>query len=80
MMGCPHDYAHFEARILPLVKRAQEGAVQHAGKVPSKIEHTEVTREVTTSRLRRELQRAVDAERYEEAARLRDELRRLEAN
>ena len=77
IMGCAFDYVHFESRIMPLVKRAQEGGVQHAGKVPSKIAETEVTREVTTSRLRRDLQRAVDAEKYEDAARLRDELKKL---
>jgi protein arginine kinase activator len=76
-MGCPHDYAHFESKILPLVKRAQEGAVQHTGKVPTKIEHTEMTREVTTTRLRRELQKAIHAERYEDAARLRDALSKM---
>jgi protein-arginine kinase activator protein McsA len=77
VMGCPHDYAHFESKILPLVKRAQEGAVQHTGKVPTKIEHTEMTREVTTTRLRRELQKAIHAERYEDAARLRDALSKM---
>lgn len=77
VMGCPHDYAHFESKVLPLVKRAQEGAVQHTGKVPSKIQHTEMTREVTATRLKRELQKAIRSERYEEAARLRDQLSKI---
>ena len=76
-MGCPHDYVHFEGKLVGLVKRAHEGASQHAGKVPAKMRHSAGTRDVTASRLRRELQLAVDAEKYEEAARLRDLLKKV---
>lgn len=77
VMGCPHDYAQFESKLLPLVKRAQEGSLQHAGKVPHKMQQ-QASREVTSNRLRRQLQIAVDAERYEEAAKLRDALRKMD--
>lgn len=80
LMGCPHDYEFFAARLLPLLKRAQEGATEHIGKVPARRKTREGDRQVTTLRLRRELQKAVDAENYEQAARLRDELRSLEKN
>ena len=80
VMGCPHDYTHFESKLLPLVRRAHEGAVQHAGKVPQNAGNTDVTRNVTTSRLRRQLLQAIDAERYEEAAKLRDQLKQLGSN
>jgi protein arginine kinase activator len=48
------------------------------GKVPRKKKTQETDRQVTTLRLRRELQKAIDAENYEAAARLRDQLKGLE--
>ena len=80
VMGCGHDYEAFAGKVLPLVRRAQEGATQHVGKVPARKKTVEGDRQVATSRLRRELQQAVDAENYEQAAQLRDKLRTLEKN
>jgi protein arginine kinase activator len=80
LMGCPHDYEQLEGKIEPLLKRAQEGAVQHVGKVPGKHRTEETERQVVSLRLRKELQKAIDAENYEQAARLRDELRELDRN
>ena len=80
LMGCKHDYELYEAKLLPLLKRAQEGASQHVGKVPHARKTEAGDRQMTTLRLRRELQKAIDAENYEQAARLRDELRKLEQN
>jgi protein arginine kinase activator len=80
LVGCSHDYTFFEAKMVPLLKRAQEGATQHAGKVPAKLRHGDPARDVVTLRLRRELQRALDAENYEQAAALRDQLRKLGSN
>jgi protein arginine kinase activator len=78
LMGCPHDYELFEGKLAPLLKRAQEGATDHVGKVPRKKKTQETERQVTSMRLRRELQKAIDAENYEQAARLRDQLKTLE--
>jgi len=78
LMGCPHDYDLFDGKLAPLLKRAQEGATDHVGKVPRKKKTVETDRQVTSLRLRRELQKALDAENYEQAARLRDQLRTLE--
>ena len=80
LMGCPHDYEMFDSRLLPLLKRAQEGAGEHMGKVPTRKKTEETDRQVTQLRLRRELQKAIDAENYEQAARLRDQLRTLGKN
>jgi protein arginine kinase activator len=80
LMGCSHDYELYEAKLLPLLKRAQEGASQHVGKVPHARKTEAGDRQMTTLRLRRELQKAIDAENYEQAASLRDELRKLEQN
>jgi protein arginine kinase activator len=78
LMGCPHDYEQFGSKLVPLLKRAQEGATQHMGKVPRKKKTPHGDRQVMTLRLRRQLQHAVDVENYEQAAQLRDELRQLE--
>ncbi len=78
LMGCPHDYEQFQNKLLPLLKRAQEGATEHIGKVPAKRQTAEGERQSRTMRLRRDLKRAIDAENYEQAAQLRDILRQLE--
>jgi protein arginine kinase activator len=80
LMGCAHDYEQFAGKLVPLLKRAQEGATEHVGKVPAGRKTQEADRQVATLRLRRELQKAIDAENYEQAARLRDQLKSLEHN
>ncbi len=80
LVGCPHDYELFSHKMLPLLKRAQEGATEHVGKVAPRKKTVESERQVATLRLRRDLQKAVNAENYEQAATLRDQLRRLEEN
>jgi protein-arginine kinase activator protein McsA len=78
VMGCPKDYELFGGRLTALIRRAQENAVEHTGKVPLKVQATPPGRAVTAARLRRELERALDCEKYEEAARLRDQIREFE--
>ncbi|HVX87253.1 MAG TPA: UvrB/UvrC motif-containing protein [Phycisphaerae bacterium] len=80
LMGCPHDYDHFELRLLPLLKRAQEGATEHVGKIPARKKNPAADRHSASLRLRRELQKALDAENYEQAAALRDQLKKIEEN
>ncbi|MEI8197266.1 MAG: UvrB/UvrC motif-containing protein [Phycisphaerae bacterium] len=79
-LGCPHDYTLFAAKLGPLIKRSQENFGQHAGKVPLAIRQSDPGRIVAAARLKRELDQAIDAENYEQAARLRDQLKGLEAN
>ncbi len=78
ILGCPHCYTAFESALEPLLQQAQEGEVQHMGKVPRHAGATEV-RQQRLLQLRRELEEAVSAEDYERAAQLRDEVRQLEA-
>jgi protein arginine kinase activator len=80
LLGCGHDYDLFAPRLLPLLKRTQEGAGEHVGKIPPRTRREEGDRQVVTLRLRRELQHAIDAENYEHAAQVRDQLRSLERN
>ena len=72
---CPHDYQAFQAELLPLLESIHN-STRHAGKTPRRPSQRLRTQELT--RLRKDLQRAVTAEAYEEAAQLRDRIRRLE--
>ncbi len=77
LLGCVCDYDAFEKALLPLIERAHDGAGHHIGKVPRRL-GTPRSAESDLIRLRRELNRAVDGEQYEEAARIRDRIRTLE--
>jgi protein arginine kinase activator len=76
-LGCPHDYAVFRTGLEPLLQRIHRSA-RHAGKAPRHADRSP-ERQAELARLRRELNEAVAAEAYEEAARIRDLLREKEA-
>ena len=80
LFGCANDYQVFEKDLTPLLQRAHESATHHVGKVPSRRGGTGVPmkRQVDVTKLRRELARAVEAEDYERAAKLRDQIRQAE--
>jgi protein arginine kinase activator len=69
-LGCPQDYRVFAAGLLPLIQR-YHGATRHVGKVARRHEGAG-----HRLRLRTRLREAIAREDYEEAARLRDRLRR----
>jgi protein arginine kinase activator len=76
-LGCPDDYEVFQAELVPLLERIHHGGLQHVGKSPASTDgRSESDREMID--LRRALAEAVQGERYEEAARLRDRIRKLE--
>lgn len=90
LLGCPACYKAFEAQLSPLLERAHEGGVQHIGKVPRRIAAlaagesskaqalSELQERAQRLRaLRKQLEQAVKNEQYEQAARLRDELRQF---
>lgn len=77
IVGCAYDYTHFESKLTPIIKRTQESATSHNGKLPTKIRKTDSAIAATAARLRRELQQAVESENYERAAQLRDQLNSL---
>jgi len=78
LLGCASCYDAFEAALGPLLTRAHEGADHHIGKVPHRAGADEL-RQQRLMQLRRELDQAVAAEKYEAAARLRDEVSQLES-
>jgi protein arginine kinase activator len=77
LLGCPQCYTVFENQLSPLIERAQESASHHVGKVPHRAGDGE-QRQQKLLRWRKRLADAVAAEDYEQAARLRDEIRKLE--
>lgn len=75
-LGCPHDYACFQPHLDPLILNIH-GGTQHAGKSPRRCPQGGATR-TQLIQLRREMREAIEAEHYERASELRDEIRRLE--
>ncbi len=75
-LGCPHDYEVFQEELAQLLESVH-GDTRHSGKVPRRRPEARKAAEELTG-LRRQLAQAVTREDYEEAARLRDRIRRLE--
>jgi len=76
LLGCPHDYVAFEKLLSPLLERAHDGGAEHVGKSPGEADSGSKTRTVL-AQLKRDLQRAIEAEEYELAAKLRDQMQAL---
>jgi protein arginine kinase activator len=77
-LGCARCYDTFRQELLPLLQRVHE-ANSHRGRLPGRAPAAEPAPADGLIELRRRLDEAVRGERYEEAARLRDELRRAES-
>jgi protein arginine kinase activator len=75
-LGCPHDYDEFREELLPLLENIH-GETRHAGKTPRNLPQSRQAQSAMIQ-LRKQLQQAVNREAYEEAAHLRDQIRRLE--
>ena len=75
-LGCPHDYDAFREELLPLLESIH-GDTRHHGKAPRRAPKAR-TSHVELTQLRKQLQQAVHDEKYEEAARIRDQIRQLE--
>jgi protein arginine kinase activator len=75
-LGCPHDYDLFSEELMPLLENIH-GDRKHAGKAPRRQPRARQAQSELT-KLRRQLQTAVTQEAYEEAARLRDQIRQIE--
>lgn len=75
-LGCGECYNVFKKYLAPLLKRIH-GSTQHVGKSPVKSGKSP-KKKVDMQELRVRLQKAVESEAYEEAARLRDQLKQME--
>jgi protein arginine kinase activator len=75
-LGCSRDYQVFSAELMPLLENIH-GDTRHCGKTPRRFPQTKKA-EAELVQLRQRLKRAVEREDYEEAARLRDQIKTLE--
>lgn len=76
-LGCSDCYTVYGEKLTPLLKRLQ-GNLQYHGKIPGKaLNIVMASREI--EKLKDFLDKAVRAEEYEEAAKLRDQIRGLES-
>jgi protein arginine kinase activator len=75
-LGCPHDYVCFADELEPLLLNIH-GETRHVGKVPKRCPKN-AEQQTKLIVLRRQMKEAVAAEEYEQASKLRDEIRTLE--
>ncbi len=73
VLGCPGCYAAFEEQLGPLIERAHEGGTHHLGKAPRRAGGS-IDRNQRIVAIRKQLSDAIEAEQYERAAALRDQL------
>lgn len=71
ILGCESCYEVFKKQLFPLLQRVH-GTVQHLGKTPANFYRS---KELT--KLKEELQKAIDTEEYERAAIIRDKIKEL---
>lgn len=75
-LGCGECYNAFREALTPLLKRIH-GSTQHYGKSPKKIAKV-VKAKNEVEVLKEKLQKAIQKEDFEEAAKLRDKIREME--
>ncbi len=75
-LGCPHDYEVFRDELMPLLENIH-GETRHAGKVPRRSPMIS-KQQTSLIQLRNDLKRAVAAEDYEAAAKIRDGIKAIE--
>jgi len=76
-LGCGRCYEAFKTYLGPLLKRIH-GSDIHLGKVPHKKGKAAKAKKIDVEELKKRLRRAVELEEFEEAARLRDEIKKHE--
>ena len=75
-VGCSECYVSFKKFLGPLLKRIH-GSNYHTGKSPARLTRV-VKKKADLEELRVKLQKAIEMEAFEEAARIRDQIRDLE--
>jgi len=75
-LGCGECYSAFKEALMPLLKRIH-GSTQHYGKSPKKVTRL-VKAKTDMQDLKTRLQKAIQLEEFEEAAKLRDKIRETE--
>lgn len=76
-VGCSECYKTFYEQLLPYLKRVH-GSTKHAGKIPNKAPLMVTPAKETVESLRMKLNELVRNEQFEEAAVIRDKIRKIE--
>lgn len=76
-VGCAQCYDTFRKQLLPSIERIH-GRASHCGKAPEREITEEDKKKKELDELKEKLQKAVDAQEYEQAAKFRDEIKELE--
>ena len=76
-VGCAKCYEIFGDELMPYLKRVH-GSTKHIGKIPNNAPLAVVPNEDTVESLKAELNRLVAEENYEQAAVVRDKIRKME--
>lgn len=76
-LGCSECYYSFRKYLIPLLKKIH-GTAQHVGKSPRKLTKAVKAGRDSSQELRDKLQKAIEREEFEEAARLRDQIKELQ--
>lgn len=76
--GCPTCYETFSDRLDPIFRRVHSGNTSHHGKIPKRIGGA-ITIRKEVDAYKEELQRLIQNEAFEEAAKVRDKIKELEA-
>ncbi len=77
LFGCANDYTLFEKQLTQMIRSMHERHSQHTGKLPPHSNSADTVVRAKRIQLEVQLSAAVQGERYEEAARLRDQLRTI---
>jgi len=75
-LGCSECYEAFKKHLGPLLKKVH-GSILHFGKSPFKVAKVS-DKKTDLQALRYQLQKAIETETFEEAARIRDQIKELE--
>lgn len=77
-LGCPECYETFSDQLPTVLAKIQAGT-KHIGRTPGKERNTNELLKKQLNSMREQLQLAIQEERFEDAAKLRDEIKELES-
>ncbi|MGP4082466.1 UvrB/UvrC motif-containing protein [Pseudalkalibacillus sp. R45] len=75
--GCTNCYKTFESKLTPMFKRIHGGNTSHTGKIPKRVGNDLIERK-KIDQLKQQLKQLITQEEFEEAAKIRDEIRMME--
>lgn len=80
LLGCPNCYEVFKEEIQDIIKRIAPFSSHKQEAIKPAIKKEKLTKEEKIARLREDMKVAVSEERYEDAAKIKKQIAKLEAN